>query len=421
MQELIRSQLLALNSQFYQEFAGSFSATRHRLQPGVALLAARLLSAKPAQRLLDLGCGNGSLARHLLKTGYQGTYLGLDNSQKLLEEARTSPPSPLSVYGEGADHSNWPWYTNHELWEKLKPLAREKRHEPTMAEQMLWRYLRNRQLSGYKFRRQHSFDRFIVDFYSPNSSLIIEVDGPIHEYTADEDSLRTEYLHSFGLRILRFTNEEVLNNINIVIQQIEKSISTFSPSPFTERGSGGEVSAGSGGEVSSRPGGEVSSRPGGVVDSKPVPVPSFSFLNADLSSPTWDSLLPPEPFDMIMAFAVLHHIPGADLRLRLLRQMRTHLRPGGSFIHSVWQFMNSPRLSARVRPWASINIRTEDLEPGDTLLDWRSGGEGLRYVHLFNEVELYELARNSGFHISETFYSDGKEGNLGLYQVWQAD
>ena len=59
------------------------------------------------------------------------------------------------------------------------------------------------------------------------------------------------------------------------------------------------------------------------------------------------------------------------------------------------------------------------VEAHDYLLDWRSGGKGLRYVHHFEERELAELAKASGFRIMDTFYSDGEKGNLGLYQVWK--
>lgn len=58
-----------------------------------------------------------------------------------------------------------PWQSPPELWEKLKPLARQMRREPTPAEKLLWQKLRQKQLLGFKFRRQHAIDRFIVDFY----------------------------------------------------------------------------------------------------------------------------------------------------------------------------------------------------------------------------------------------------------------
>ncbi len=94
------------------------------------------------------------------------------------------------------------------------------RCEPTPAEKQLWQKLRNKQLLGFKFRRQQSIDRFIVDFYCAEARLIIEVDGEIHEYTQAEDTLRQEFLESLGLRVVRFKNEEVLNLIDGVLEKI---------------------------------------------------------------------------------------------------------------------------------------------------------------------------------------------------------
>jgi hypothetical protein len=92
---------------------------------------------------------------------------------------------------------------------------------------------------------------------------------------------------------------------------------------------------------------------------------------------------------------------------------------GGRFIHSEWQFLNSPRLSSRIQPWEAIGLSGNEVEPGDFLLDWRQGGFGLRYVHHFSEPELAKLAEAAGFEIMETFLSDGENSRLGLYQVWQ--
>ncbi len=79
------------------------------------------------------------------------------------------------------------WHTHPDLWEKLKPLARQMRTQPTPAEDILWQHLRNRQLLGYKFRRQHSIERFIVDFFCNQAGLVIEVDGPIQQYQKQEE------------------------------------------------------------------------------------------------------------------------------------------------------------------------------------------------------------------------------------------
>jgi very-short-patch-repair endonuclease len=111
------------------------------------------------------------------------------------------------------------------LWEKLKPLARQKRHEPTDAENRLWQKLRRDQL-GFHFRRQHAIERFIVDFYCATAYLAIEVDGPVHDYTAEEDAIRQEYLESLGLRVLRFSNELVFNELDGILDCIREVLGT---------------------------------------------------------------------------------------------------------------------------------------------------------------------------------------------------
>jgi tRNA (uracil-5-)-methyltransferase TRM9 len=230
------SQLLDLNRQFYQTFALPFSATRQRLQPGVIRILEQI---SPKANLLDLGCGNGELARELARCGHSGAYTGLDFSHPLLEQAAPGQP------------------------------------------------------------------------------------------------------------------------------------------------------------------------------------PHFRFLQADLSTPDWDTPLAGNPYEAILAFAVLHHLPGVELRLQILRKIRSLLPYGGHFIHSHWQFLNSPRLAARVQPWEVIGLSQADVDPGDTLLDWRQGGTGLRYVHHFSEAELTGLAGATGFELVESFLSDGENHRLGLYQVWR--
>jgi very-short-patch-repair endonuclease len=121
--------------------------------------------------------------------------------------------------------------TPPELWANLQPLARQKRQNPTLAEQQLWQRLRNRQLAQAKFRRQHTIERFIVDFCCPEHSLVIEVDGPIHDYTVEEDKIRQQFLESLGLHGLRFTNEEVINSIAHVLACIATALIEQKPSP----------------------------------------------------------------------------------------------------------------------------------------------------------------------------------------------
>lgn len=236
------ARLLTLNKQFYQTFGREFSSTRQRLQPGVQQVL-DMLTGK--ESILDLGCGNGELARELMRRGHRGPYTGVDFSLPLLEVARHG-------------------------WE----------------------------------------------------------DAPA------------------------------------------------------------------------------------------------TFLRADLMSPDWDKKIVASltrPFDLVTAFATLHHIPGQDARLSILNKVHAMLRPGGQFIHSEWQFLNSKKLAERIQSWSEIRLTQDDVEPGDYLLDWRSGGRGLRYVHHFDEAELETLAEASGFRVCKTFFSDGVNGQLGLYQVWEKE
>jgi SAM-dependent methyltransferase len=235
----IARQLLALNRKFYADFGEAFSATRRRLQPGVRKV---IDSLNGDETILDLGCGNGQLARELARRGHRGAYLGLDFSLPLLSAAKSVP-------------------------------------------------------EGFK-----------ADFW--------EVDLT-------------------GL------------------------------------------------------------------------------------SGIYDRLSGYPPWSLITSFAALHHIPSNKLRLDILKNVHILLPAGGRFILSNWQFLNSPRLRLRVREWSESGLSDSDVDENDYLLDWRSGGHGLRYVHHFSEAELAELAGSSGFKIIETFYSDGKEGDLSMYQTWK--
>ncbi len=158
--------------------------------------------------------------------------------------------------------------------------------------------------------------------------------------------------------------------------------------------------------------------------------PTFRFLQIDLAHEDWSSRAlqalasltastSPPLFNIVTAFAVLHHLPGADLRLNLLRKAHNVLAEDGLLLHSEWQFLNSPKLTARIQPWSRAGLRADQVESGDYLLDWRANGQGLRYVHHFTEEELRALANASGFTVLETFLSDGHNGRLGLYQVWR--
>jgi phosphoribosylformylglycinamidine synthase I len=145
-----------------------------------------------------------------------------------------SPPSSLSG-GEGEPGESLAGKSGQEgrltvdkrNWhEKLKPFSSEMRRNPTPAEDSLWQALRNRQLADIKFRRQHCIGPFIVDFFSPDHQLIIEVDGGIHHEPgqAEYDAGRTHELENLGYRILRFSNEEVLTNLPAALYHIQTTL-----------------------------------------------------------------------------------------------------------------------------------------------------------------------------------------------------
>ena len=234
----IAARLTEINRDFYHRFGDSFSATRRRIQPGVRRVLQML---RGDESILDLGCGNGEFARELAGNGHRGSYLGVDFSLPLLQDAESQP-------------------------------------------------------QGF----------------------------------------------------------------------------------------------------------------------------SATFANVDLthlSENQW--LMDHAKWDVITAFAVLHHIPSEEMRLEILRTVHELLKDDGKFIHSNWQFLNSEKLKARIKPWEAARLQASDVDAGDYLLDWRSGGEGLRYAHHFQEAELSSLAKRAGFEIEATFYSDGENGKLGLYQVWK--
>jgi SAM-dependent methyltransferase len=132
-----------------------------------------------------------------------------------------------------------------------------------------------------------------------------------------------------------------------------------------------------------------------------------------------DQLIVADNWSLITAFATLHHIPSVEMRLGILRTVKSLLKPGGRFILSNWQFLNSEKLKSRIQPWSKVGLSNDDVDEGDYLLDWRSGGAGLRYAHHFSVEELVGLAEQAQMRVIDSFLSDGDSGRLGLYQVWE--
>jgi len=109
--------------------------------------------------------------------------------------------------------------------------AAELRKNMSIAELVLWKKLRDRKLFKARFRRQHPIGIYIVDFYNHEYKLVIEVDGEIHRTTEtiDYDSVRTYELEKHGLKVLRFTNHQVIYECDFVINHILKTITELYP------------------------------------------------------------------------------------------------------------------------------------------------------------------------------------------------
>jgi very-short-patch-repair endonuclease len=116
--------------------------------------------------------------------------------------------------------------------------AKRLRHHPTKAEELLWAYLRKNQM-GYRFRRQHPMWKYVADFYCHFLKLVIEIDGGIHEEeeVQQQDEERENDIRNLGLEMIRFTNEEVLFDIDSVLSRIYEKIDEIKTPRPPDRGS----------------------------------------------------------------------------------------------------------------------------------------------------------------------------------------
>ena len=105
-----------------------------------------------------------------------------------------------------------------------REFARGLRKHQTKAEDILWERLRGSSLHGAKFRRQVPFNRYVADFYCHASKLVVEIDGKQHEWFADYDAVRTEVIEAMGVSVIRFTNEEVNDNLDSVLARIHAAL-----------------------------------------------------------------------------------------------------------------------------------------------------------------------------------------------------
>jgi very-short-patch-repair endonuclease len=123
----------------------------------------------------------------------------------------------------------------------LKSRRKELRNGSTPAEVKLWSMLQHSNLGGYKFRRQHSIGYYILDFYCPSERVAVELDGDSHftDDAIDYDHERTAYLNALNIKVIRFLNTDVYNNLNVVCERILEEIKGYHlPSPSLTKGGG---------------------------------------------------------------------------------------------------------------------------------------------------------------------------------------
>ena len=145
-------------------------------------------------------------------------------------------------------------------------------------------------------------------------------------------------------------------------------------------------------------------------------------LLADVTEPDWPkAVLPLLPagaaFDAVYALALLHHLPGFDLRATVLRQAARLLAPAGVLVVSYWQFLDEARWRQRQLPWETIGLTAGEMDPGDALLDWRRDGHGLRYVHHVTPAEAANLAAAADLQVAATYHADGQSKHLNFFQI----
>jgi very-short-patch-repair endonuclease len=119
-------------------------------------------------------------------------------------------------------------YSNNNYNKNLKEYARKLRNNSTLAEVILWnKLLKRKQLRGYSFLRQRPIDNYIVDFFSKELKLVIEIDGEIHKYQKRKDKIREEKIKNLGYSVIRFQNEDILHEFINVIRTLKSFVDEF--------------------------------------------------------------------------------------------------------------------------------------------------------------------------------------------------
>ena len=159
-------------------------------------------------------------------------------------------------------------------------------------------------------------------------------------------------------------------------------------------------------------------------------ISQLSFIELDVIQSLLDNTLSSQltvpACDLVAAFGFLHHVPGAQKRIQLLRTLLDKTKTGGFVCVSFWQFMNSQKLAAKAKETTAqglqgLGIDASDLEQNDYLIGWQDKANTWRYCHHFSQEELDELLVNLGsdVHVCAQFSADGKDNNLNWYVILQ--
>lgn len=123
--------------------------------------------------------------------------------------------------------------------------------------------------------------------------------------------------------------------------------------------------------------------------------------------------LPPGPYDLVVLFGMLHHIPGRERRLDFVRTLASRVAPQGLLVFTAWRFYEYERFRQRIVPWPS----DFKVEPGDYLLEWRRGKRALRYCHYVDDEEHAALVAATGLCQLFTYRADGHRGDVNRYSI----
>jgi len=118
-----------------------------------------------------------------------------------------------------------PLHGNVNYYKELKELSRRNRNKPTESEEIIWKEVLMKKKTGFRFLRQKPINRFILDFYCSELNLAIEIDGSSHDAKKGVDRERDLFMQQIGIKTIRFSNNEVLNEINKVKRTLEKCLS----------------------------------------------------------------------------------------------------------------------------------------------------------------------------------------------------